>query len=171
MLLFAHLGLTLAAADLLRRPAGIRPALALLALGSMLPDIIDKPLGYAIFGTPAMGRIYAHTLLFLLALAALAMIRISAASLAGGVLAHLALDMIWLSPTVFLWPLLGEFPSANPIGILSYMDMIIRGLGDPGIFVPEMAGLAYLVYFGIRSNILAHVKTLLGEASFRLASM
>ena len=67
MLLFAHLGLTLARARLIRGAD-----LAFVLLGSMLPDIIDKPLGTILFGTPAMGRIFAHTLLFLLLLAAVA---------------------------------------------------------------------------------------------------
>ncbi len=52
----------------------------------MLPDIIDKPLGDLIYGTPSMGRIYAHTMLFLIILAAAAFytkdIRLD--SLAGG---------------------------------------------------------------------------------------
>ena len=63
MLLFAHLGLTLATARFFSRMS-----LAALALGSMLPDIIDKPLGLVVFGSPNMGRTFAHTLLFLMLL-------------------------------------------------------------------------------------------------------
>lgn len=63
MLVFAHLGLTLAAA---RQIACAN--LAFVMLGSMLPDIIDKSLGVVLFGTPAMGRTFAHTLLFLVLL-------------------------------------------------------------------------------------------------------
>ena len=63
MLLFAHLGLALAAARLFK---GV--ALGYVLLGSMLPDIIDKPLGELIFGTPAMGRTICHTLLFMMLL-------------------------------------------------------------------------------------------------------
>lgn len=65
MLLFAHLGSTLAAGRFMRWID-----LAFLALGSMLPDIIDKPLGLLAFGTPAAGRTISHTLLFLMVLAA-----------------------------------------------------------------------------------------------------
>ena len=71
MLVFAHLGLTLAAANLSRR-FDFRPDLAFVGIGSLLPDMIDKPLGYMIYGSMATGRIYAHTLLFLLILATIA---------------------------------------------------------------------------------------------------
>ncbi|MGD0954847.1 MAG: hypothetical protein ABR985_21095 [Methanotrichaceae archaeon] len=65
--MFAHLGLTLAAGRL-----ASRADLACLALGSILPDIIDKPLGLIVFGTPSMGRTVAHTFLFLLIITLLA---------------------------------------------------------------------------------------------------
>ena len=143
MLLFAHLGLAL----LIARPFK-RIDLAFLAVGSMLPDIIDKPLGFLIFGTMNHGRIFAHTLLFLLVLAALAVsIRdIRLTSLGAGVLIHLALDSMWSSPVILLWPLLGSFPPADYIDALSYVQMLLQGLRDPGILVPECLGLGYLIY-------------------------
>jgi membrane-bound metal-dependent hydrolase YbcI (DUF457 family) len=124
MLLFAHLGLTLAGARLMRGAD-----LAFVLLGSMLPDIIDKPLGEVLFGTPAMGRTITHTLLFLLLLgiAAYYLSDLRLAWVAGGVLAHLLLDFMWNSPSTLLWPLLGSFPQAADL--------------------PEVLGLAYLLYF------------------------
>ena len=48
--------------DALARRVDIR----LLAIGSLLPDIIDKPVGQVFFrGTFSDGRIFSHTLLFL----------------------------------------------------------------------------------------------------------
>ncbi|MFP3975182.1 MAG: hypothetical protein ACLFVK_03050, partial [Dehalococcoidia bacterium] len=45
-------------------------------IGSMLPDIIDKPLGIYIFTeTFSNGRIYAHTLLFFLVLLLIGLFR------------------------------------------------------------------------------------------------
>lgn len=144
MLLFAHVGLALASARLFSHVN-----LAFLALGSMLPDIIDKPLGLIIFGSPSMGRTIAHTLLFLLLLVALASysrdIRLS--SLTWGVLIHLSLDFMWNSPTTLLWPLMGPFPMAPIIDTLSYLEMLLFGLKNPGIAIPEIAGLAYLISF------------------------
>ena len=144
MLLFAHLGLSLAAARPIRGAA-----LGYVLLGSMLPDIIDKPLGELIFGTPAMGRTICHTLVFLMLLSAAAYYRrdLLLASLAGGVAAHLMLDFIWNSPKTLLWPLLGPFPGAPLLDSLSYLEMLLSGLRNPGILMPEMAGLAYIIFF------------------------
>ena len=92
MLLFAHVGLALATARLSNRLD-----LLFLALGSMLPDIIDKPLGLLALGSPNMGRTFAHTFLFLLILAAVSfrLRDIRSASLTWGVLVHLILDSMW----------------------------------------------------------------------------
>ena len=142
--MFAHLGLTLAGARLMRGAH-----LGFVLLGSMLPDIIDKPLGELRFGTPAMGRTIAHTLLFLLLLgmAAYYLSDLRLASLAGGVMAHLLLDFMWDSPRTLLWPLLGAFPRAPNLSIQDYLQALLQGLGDPFVAVPEMLGLAYLLYF------------------------
>jgi membrane-bound metal-dependent hydrolase YbcI (DUF457 family) len=142
MLLFAHLGLTLATARFIGKVD-----LVFLALGSMLPDIIDKPLGMIAFGSPSMGRTIAHTLLFLLLLAALASYTqdIRLFSLSCGVLVHFALDYMWNSPVTLLWPLLGNFPEAIRLDTLSYLEVLFSGLRDPGILIPEVLGLAYLI--------------------------
>jgi len=143
MLLFAHLGLTLIAARFLR---WIDPRF--LAVGALLPDIIDKPLGLLIYGSMGHGRIFAHTLLFLSILTAtsLALRDQRAASLSIGVLSHLLLDTIWLSPAILLWPLLGPFPPADSLDTLSYIEMLLMGLRDPEILLPECAGFIYLIY-------------------------
>jgi len=145
VLLFAHVGLALASARLLNHVS-----LAFLALGSMLPDIIDKPLGLIVFGSPNMGRIVAHTLLFLMLLSALSFFSqdIRLFSLTWGVQIHLSLDFMWNSPKTFLWPLLGPFPSAPLLDTMSFLQMLLSGLKNPGILIPEIAGLAYLIFFG-----------------------
>ncbi len=146
MLLFAHIGLTLAFAEMMRRAAGLRLPIVPLAIGSMLPDLIDKPLGYVLYGTPAMGRIYAHTFLFLLLLFVLMVSLENRLILAifFGVLSHLALDTIWRSPKIFLWPLLGGFPVVDSIGVLGYLQALISALQDPMVFISEALGFAYL---------------------------
>ncbi|MFZ2470503.1 MAG: metal-dependent hydrolase [Methanothrix sp.] len=144
MLLFAHVGLALASSRIFSRVS-----LTFLALGSMLPDIIDKPLGLIVFGSPSMGRIFAHTLLFLMLLSALCFYSrdIRLFSLTWGVLVHLTLDFMWNSPETFLWPLLGPFPSAPLLDTTSYLQLLFSGLKNPGILIPETAGLAYLIFF------------------------
>ncbi|MDQ1262574.1 MAG: hypothetical protein QG575_1755 [Euryarchaeota archaeon] len=145
MLLFAHVGLALASARIF---SGV--SLAFLALGSMLPDVIDKPLGLIVFGSPSMGRTFAHTLLFLLLLSALCLhsLDIRFFSLALGVLIHLSLDFMWNSPETLLWPLLGPFPGGPLLDTMSYLQMILSGLKNPGILIPEIVGLAYLIFLG-----------------------
>ncbi|MBN1323445.1 MAG: metal-dependent hydrolase [Methanotrichaceae archaeon] len=146
MLLFAHVGLTLAFAEMMRRAVGLRLPIVPLAIGSMLPDLIDKPLGYILYGTPAMGRIYAHTFLFLLLLFILMISLKNRLILAifFGVLSHLILDTIWRSPKIFLWPLLGGFPVVDSIGVLGYLQALISALQDPMFFISETLGFAYL---------------------------
>jgi membrane-bound metal-dependent hydrolase YbcI (DUF457 family) len=148
MLLFAHVGLALAAASPVKRLD-----LWFVALGSMLPDLIDKPLGLLVFGTPAMGRTFAHTLLFLLILVSLAVYfrDIRMASLCFGVFTHLALDFMWRSPVTLFWPFLGGFPPAEYMDPVSYLEMLLYGLENPVVLVPELLGLGYLLYL-LREN-------------------
>ena len=123
--------------------------MACLTLGSMLPDIIDKPLGLVVFGTPDMGRTVAHTFLFLLIITLLAIrfhdLRI--ASMSGGVLAHLVLDSMWMSPVILFWPLLGNFPVTTGAAPFGYFQHLLFELRDPAVLVPEVLGLSYLIYF------------------------
>jgi len=168
MLLFAHLGLSLAAGRMIRRTS-----LAFLALGSMLPDIIDKPLGHLLYGTPAMGRIYAHTLLFLLLISAMALYLGDSrlGSLSGGVLSHLILDSMWASPVILLWPLLGPFPQAASMDALSWMQALLQGLRNPFILIPECLGLAEIVYLlqEGRSSLAEKARALLPNGQLALA--
>jgi len=170
MLLFAHLGLTLASGRFVRWAD-----LAFLALGSMLPDIIDKPLGLIVFGTPAMGRTFAHTLLFLLVLATLAFYLkdVRLASVSMGVLAHLILDFMWQSPVILFWPLLGNFPPAPEIGTLSYIQELIYGLRNPMIGLPEVLGLSYLLFlsFESRSEIIARYQNMVSKGKDMAATI
>lgn len=164
MLIFAHLGLTLALANIARKIyPRLNPSLAFVALGSLLPDIIDKPLGYLIFGDMGTGRIFAHTLLFIIVLAAIATALRSRelASLAGGVFAHLIEDSMWKMPAVLFWPLLGSFPVNPPQGVLSYIQMLLMGLQNPAILVPEILGFAYLLYLAsqMRPTVVTRIKT------------
>lgn len=160
MLLFAHLGLTLAAARPVRGAA-----MGYVLLGSMLPDIIDKPLGELIFGSPAMGRTICHTMIFLMILSAAAYYRQDSrlSSLAGGVAAHLMLDFMWNSPRTLLWPLLGAFPRAPDLSTLDYLQNLLRGLSDPMVSVPEILGLSYLICFALsrRANIENQIRRVL----------
>jgi inner membrane protein len=166
MLLFAHTGIAMGAAMLavaavnrkektswlafLSKYADIR----FLIVGSMLPDIIDKPMGQYFFReTFQNGRIFSHTLLFLILVTLIGVIvyRISSSvwglSLAAGVMAHLLLDSMWTVPATLFWPLMGW--GFGGIDISDYARMLFRELfTDPRIYIPEIIGLIILVWAG-----------------------
>ncbi|MDE2510595.1 MAG: metal-dependent hydrolase, partial [Elusimicrobia bacterium] len=124
-----HLGLGLQTAKPFRRDRPLKPLL----LGTLLPDLIDKPLYYGLslatghsgadLGLIAGTRSFGHTVLFTAALAALARARRSKtlAALALGSATHLLLDLITdmsesgfdgprlMSQSVktLVWPLMG----------------------------------------------------------------
>jgi Predicted membrane-bound metal-dependent hydrolase (DUF457). len=121
MLLFGHIGVTLGiffGLELFipRLRTIIDPKY--LAVGALLPDLIDKPIGMVIFAsTFANGRIIGHTLLFSLSLLLVGLYMhekrkdIKFLALASGSFFHLMEDQMWASPRTLFWPLLGlKFP-------------------------------------------------------------
>ena len=130
----------------------------LLIVGSMLPDIIDKPLRFAGFGS---GRSITHTLLITLIILAaglylyLSKRKTGLLALASGMIAHLILDGMWLIPQTFLWPLKGlSFPPASPGNVF---DGWLAGLvSNPLIYIPE--GIGLVIILGLLWTILRHGK-------------
>ncbi len=108
----------------------------LVLLGSILPDLIDKPLG-AILHLDA--RLWAHSLLFLAILLALSLWP----ALRGlrwvgfGDAVHLLVDLMWQQPMVALWPLLGV---AFPAGEQSFGGYLQILLTDPYVQFGEIVG-------------------------------
>ena len=125
-----------------------------LLLGSLLPDIIDKPVGQVLLReTVGNGRIFCHTLLFSVALGISGAYlyrwrgRNWLAALAAGSFMHLVLDQMWWDLPTLLWPLYGfAFQRVELTGWFSHMFEAL--LGDPGAYVPELVGLAVLLWFG-----------------------
>jgi membrane-bound metal-dependent hydrolase YbcI (DUF457 family) len=181
MFLLGHLGITLAAAQVLdgavlsrrhgptqeiqeaQQYEGVQSGkfssisridVRLLLLGSILPDIIDKPLGHIILrNTLDNGRIYCHTLLFaiIISLAALCLWKYKHRTwllpVAFGVFMHLVLDQMWLIPHTLLWPLDGLI---FPEGYGNFWEEIVHELIlDPGIYIPEIIGGLILLWVAI----------------------
>ncbi len=159
--LFAHMGITLASARGLERVIISQGAnrisdlidYRLVILGSMLPDIIDKPLGGIILKeTLGNGRIYCHTLLFLLVFSGLGLFLWYAYRkswllvLAVGIFFHHVLDFMWLLPQTFLWPMYGwGFAKGDPDGW--FWQWIETLLTKPHVFIPELIGVVILTLF------------------------
>jgi membrane-bound metal-dependent hydrolase YbcI (DUF457 family) len=88
------------------------------AIGSLLPDLIDKPVGILLFHqTIGYGRIYCHTLLFAILVIFIGIVVYSRykstgiviIALATGILSHQLLDTMWLETASWFWPVLGQF--------------------------------------------------------------
>jgi len=172
MLALAHAGITLGmtvlagsvAKNQVKAKTGVIAWLAsfseridfrILLIGALLPDIIDKPIGGIIFRDElSSGRIYSHTLLFLIiiAVAGLLLYRLRGSIwmlvFAFGTFFHHILDQIWLMPETMLWPILGtEFERLPVTDWLSlwFSDFFSR----LDIFIPEIIGLGVLLWYGI----------------------
>ena len=143
MFFFAHLGLGLGLAWLVAWKLPVRFDYRLVLFGSLLPDIIDKPLGYVL---GLEGRIWAHTLVFLLALTALSFApRLwSLRFVAFGVGTHYLVDRLWESPRILLYPAFGW--SFNPVAF-DTERWVYTLLNDPLVQAGEIVGLAILLLF------------------------
>ena len=134
---------------------GRRIDIRLLLIGSLLPDIIDKPVGQVFFReTLNNGRIYCHTLLFLIiiTLAGLYLYRWRSRTwllvLSFGTFIHLISDQMWRSPQTLLWPVLGlAFERAD---LTDWMrNMLYALLTSPQVYVPEVVGAAIIIWFAV----------------------
>lgn len=176
MLVLGHVGITFGAAiagEAIRRQRNERNSLSnplaafrrstvslsqridlrLLAIASLLPDIIDKPLGLLIYPSAlGSGRLFCHTIWFpavLFAAAAIVRsirIRRALLVLAFGGAMHLLLDFMWRTPATLFRPLLE--PSQQGSGLALWFEAIVRALtSNPCTYVPEITGAILLALF------------------------
>ena len=161
MFVFGHVGLTWGGALLLTRlarrprPAASPPPetsidLRLIILGSMLPDLIDKPVGVFVLGDEvSTGRAFAHSLAFVSAIGGAALLcsgaprRLLMPVLLGAA-AHLVFDRMWMQPETLLWPLLGW--RLERVDVSDWVEQMLEQLfSDPYTYVSEAAGAALVV--------------------------
>ncbi len=150
-----HIGLTFLIARYVFRDPEMD--LRWVALGALLPDIIDKPIGSIFFhGTFGTHRLFAHTLLFPLAVVLLVLVATRRGSLVQrslllvtlGLFAHLLLDGVFTDPKLFLWPIFGtKFPTHADSTILALLERMVT---DWRTWVGEAMGAAYLVFLWLR---------------------
>ncbi len=132
-------------ADRLNTRAVVLPCM----IGALLPDLVDKPLGILVLGgSLGGGRIFLHTLLFLLVLLLAGVVvyrRYGPALLAVGVgvASHQALDLMWTIPRNWLYPLLGP---AKPIKVEDwFVKEFLLEIADPLEWVSAAALLILLM--------------------------
>ncbi len=125
----------------------------LLLIGSLLPDIIDKPLGYFLLrDTFSSGRIITHTLLFLILimLAGYYLYRsrgkTGLLAISFGTFAHLIFDQMWRAPRTLFWPFYGAtFARAEVIDWIP--NMLHTLLTEPQVYIPEILGIVIFIWF------------------------
>jgi membrane-bound metal-dependent hydrolase YbcI (DUF457 family) len=164
MLIFGHIGITLGVFFAIsyfapRLKTIIDPRY--LAIGALLPDFIDKPLGMIVFAsTISNGRMISHTLVFSLTLFLVGLYLydkksdIRVITLATGSFFHLMEDQMWAIPQTLFWPLFGwNFPKdqiADGLGFLlmllkeSFIPQFSNG-SIPQTFIPEIIGMMVIV--------------------------
>src|SRR5205809_7320500 len=103
MFLLGHLGIGLGLAWLLSWKSPTRIDYRWVLFGAILPDLIDKPLGFL---TGLDSRLWAHTFLLLFAILALVFVPSLRGLRLGGfrVATHLLLDLIWYQPPFVMYP-------------------------------------------------------------------
>ena len=172
MLLLGHAGITLGAATLLSGALRIKHSsqdrkvswftslssyidIRLLLVGSLLPDIIDKPVGQYFFReTFSQGRIFSHTLLFLVIITVAGYYlykrrrAVWLLTLSFGTFLHLILDEIWNAPRTLFWPFQGF--TFGRVDLTSWVPNIFQALlSVPEVYLSEAVGLMILLWFGL----------------------
>jgi hypothetical protein len=122
-----------------------------LMLGSILSDILDKPLSFLGLGD---GRFIFHTLLVNLIVLFIGFFltlknrKTWVLAISIGMLAHLVLDFMWQNPHALFWPLDGwNFPP--PVQIFFWGQIFLWWstlVSDPTVLIFEGIGLAPLLF-------------------------
>jgi membrane-bound metal-dependent hydrolase YbcI (DUF457 family) len=151
MLLLGHVGLTIGFARALSREVDAR----WVAVASMLPDIIDKPLRYFIASafTQSNTRTVGHSL-SVIVVGMVVMLLLRRTIRGAGIVAlmlplHLLLDGMWVPDmrVSLLWPWSGNaFPPLEEVGMGGLWSHLRRDLGDPVNLAGELAGILVLGY-------------------------
>jgi membrane-bound metal-dependent hydrolase YbcI (DUF457 family) len=117
MLFLAHLVIGLIIGFMLYEIFHARTIIVFCAIGSVLPDLVDKGLGHIIFSSSLdNGRIFFHSLFMILLFLVAGLIvwkyyRSFAFLVVGfGILLHQLADSMWTSPASWYYPLSGPYP-------------------------------------------------------------
>lgn len=149
MFLLGHLGIGLGLAWLLSWKSRARVDYRLVLFGSVLPDLIDKPLGIAL-GLET--RIWAHTFLFLFSVLLVSfMPPFGALRFVGfGVATHLLLDEIWIRPDIVWYPAYGWWFPPAAFDTERWFETLFH---DPVVQAAEVIGAVILIAFALRHRI------------------
>ncbi len=147
-MLFWHVGATVAFVRYTFRDQAMD--LRFLALGAILPDLIDTPIGVVGWPTYQTVRLWSHSIAFgsIVFVAVLIATRRGPVRkrwilLAVGVVLHVLLDAMWNQPETLWWPILtGGFTATGFETFAGYVSDVVA---NPIVWLGEVIGLAYLV--------------------------
>jgi hypothetical protein len=136
------------------------------AIGSVLPDLVDKPLDLVIFSQSiGNGYIYGHTLLAALALGVLGLLILIVwknpiiAGIAAGIFSHQVLDLMWREPKSWFFPAYGAFP--RPTHISDIITLLMNEIHNPleiFLFIFLCAGIGVFIFrYRITTFIARHI--------------
>ncbi len=147
-MLFWHVGVTVAFVRYTFRDRAMD--LRFLALGAVVSDLIDTPIGAIGWSTFQSVRLWSHSIVFGSVIMAVVLIvtrrgpqRKRWLLLAIGVLLHLLLDAMWSQPETLWWPFLGR--AFTPTGLPTFGAYVSDVIADPVMWLGEAVGLVYLV--------------------------
>ena len=114
-----------------------KKAIIFCTLGSVLPDLVDKPLGHLIFAESiGHGRIFFHTLtfFFLMLITGILIYRIysdrTVIYISAGMLLHQLTDSMFFNIQDWFWPFLGDFTKGNYEPSAYFIQSIIKELSS-----------------------------------------
>lgn len=152
MLLFGHIGITIGVAWLIESRLKVKIDYRIILVGSLLPDIIDKPVGTILLPLNN-GRVFGHTLLFILILLLIGLKYRKSLFLSFASFFHLIEDEIWNEPQTLFWPFLGlEFPAKEHSSFYEYLERIISEYTPSlsHVFISEVIGFIIILAFFIK---------------------
>lgn len=175
MIFFGHLGITTGAFKTYEKLTNedlknkISIDYRFVFIGSILPDIIDKPIGAYLFrSTFHNSRIFAHTLLFCILLILIGIYKLykhknsNVLILGISSFIHLILDSMWLYAGILFWPCFGWTFPVRPEGNWLKSD-VLRLITDPRYYLPELIGFIIIVYYFIKLVKNGQVKAFITE--------
>lgn len=149
----------------------------LLAVGSMLPDLIDKPLAVSVFTEAETSQLVAHSIfVHAVVLVGALLFRRKSLPYVLAFSGHLILDRMWRHTETFWWPLFGwtvfwKFKSMNtPESMVAvYLDIITR---YPRVWIVELIGITTIMWMIIRYRLYHRnaLTTFLSTGSLRSAA-
>ena len=134
------------------------------ALGAVLPDLIDKPLGYLIIPSIGYGRVFFHNLWIFVILLVVGIIAWKfygnpvVIALDTGILSHQILDSMWTDLATWLYPALGTTSVHTPAPPDFIVYLLETDLFNPAEWILVALCIAGAVLYWKRKTVLDRAK-------------